>query len=189
MNISKLVPAFYFYPRSPCGERPIISKIDTRRSVFLSTLSLRRATCGCSARCRYWGYFYPRSPCGERLVNGGGLLSCFDISIHALLAESDAWHRFTMRRDFISIHALLAESDLTDDVSTGGKIISIHALLAESDTLAGLWVLSTRIFLSTLSLRRATTEGSICLDSSELFLSTLSLRRATESAPNRPEEQ
>ena len=34
----------------------------------------------------------------------------------------------------ISIHALLAESDsLTDDVSTGGKIISIHALLAESD--------------------------------------------------------
>ena len=35
------------------------------------------------------GDFYPRSPCGER----------------------HAWHRFTMRRDFISIHALLAESD------------------------------------------------------------------------------
>ena len=34
--------------------------------------------------------------------------------------------------------------------------ISIHALLAESDTLGGLWVLSTLIFLSTLSLRRAT---------------------------------
>ena len=34
--------------------------------------------------------------------------------------------------------------------------ISIHALLAESDILGALWVLSTQIFLSTLSLRRAT---------------------------------
>ena len=34
--------------------------------------------------------------------------------------------------------------------------ISIHALLAESDILGALWVLSIQIFLSTLSLRRAT---------------------------------
>ena len=55
--------------------------------------------------------FYPRSPCGERLVNGGGLLSFFDISIHALLAESDAAGRFCYLDNIISIHALLAESD------------------------------------------------------------------------------
>ena len=37
----------------------------------------------------------------------------------------------------ISIHALLAESDYTDLNSAYGALISIHALLAESD----LWVL------------------------------------------------
>ena len=58
--------------------------------LFLSTLSLRRAT--------YWfgvfvvgrSHFYPRSPCGERLFRQN--YECFEwiISIHALLAESDS---------------------------------------------------------------------------------------------------
>ena len=58
--------ARYFYPRSPCGERliDIINNIINR--IFLSTLSLRRAT---NARPE------TRQPCA--------------ISIHALLAESD----------------------------------------------------------------------------------------------------
>ena len=34
----------YFYPRSPCGERRHLSKFNTSQRVFLSTLSLRRAT-------------------------------------------------------------------------------------------------------------------------------------------------
>ena len=58
-----------------------------------------------------------------------------DISIHALLAESDVFllRKITITVD-ISIHALLAESDvfllrkITITVD-----ISIHALLAESD--------------------------------------------------------
>ena len=33
--------------------------------------------------------FYPRSPCGERQLSEVFLVSAFDISIHALLAESD----------------------------------------------------------------------------------------------------
>ena len=33
--------------------------------------------------------FYPRSPCGERLHYDNYNLHCVDISIHALLAESD----------------------------------------------------------------------------------------------------
>ena len=56
--------------------------------------------------------------------------------------------------------------------------ISIHALLAESDILGALWVLSIQIFLSTLSLRRATIVSSALL-AIHTFLSTLSLRRAT----------
>ena len=34
-------------------------------------------------------HFYPRSPCGERLHYDNYNLHCVDISIHALLAESD----------------------------------------------------------------------------------------------------
>ena len=34
----------YFYPRSPCGERPNIMDPNTAAKAFLSTLSLRRAT-------------------------------------------------------------------------------------------------------------------------------------------------
>ena len=35
---------FYFYPRSPCGERHMCFSGKTRIPLFLSTLSLRRAT-------------------------------------------------------------------------------------------------------------------------------------------------
>ena len=62
----------YFYPRSPCGERHTIILPHQPQKVFLSTLSLRRATGG-----RVW---QPHRLC---------------ISIHALLAESDLWHRTT----------------------------------------------------------------------------------------------
>ena len=57
----------------------------------------------------------------------------------------------------ISIHALLAESD--HSAPDGGRTrdtISIHALLAESDTVFFLWAWMGGLFLSTLSLRRAT---------------------------------
>ena len=55
-----------FYPRSPCGERQMLGRCSAKLQKFLSTLSLRRATA------RGWiadsanRNFYPRSPCGER---------------------------------------------------------------------------------------------------------------------------
>ena len=58
--------------------------------VFLSTLSLRRAT----AQPFPWRaavlHFYPRSPCGERHDIIALCRAGYTISIHALLAESDA---------------------------------------------------------------------------------------------------
>ena len=80
-----------FYPRSPCGERhskcqclPEYTQISIHALLaesdglgfrhfcddvsFLSTLSLRRATCKKSFRSLDTGHFYPRSPCGERRV-------------------------------------------------------------------------------------------------------------------------
>ena len=79
----------------------------------------------------------------------------------------------------ISIHALLAESDSPIDVLAVSAIpISIHALLAESDSSNPVCIVITIIFLSTLSLRRAT-PFDVIRPAIDVFLSTLSLRRAT----------
>ena len=56
----------------------------------------------------------------------------------------------------ISIHALLAESDALRVVDQGGHAISIHALLAESDRRIQDLGILVIVFLSTLSSRRAT---------------------------------
>ena len=137
---------------------PIISSATSCRWLFLSTLSLRRATCApvaaighrlrisihallaesdrrpCFSR-SFLSNFYPRSPCGERRMYAAHWRSFFFISIHALLAESDC---------------------SSDSFNVYFSIISIHALLAESDVVAVVVILSTGKFLSTLSLRRAT---------------------------------
>ena len=66
---------------------------DITREKFLSTLSLRRATtCYCSGSliCN----FYPRSPCGERRDYTRKGIGRLDISIHALLAESDIMYMY-----------------------------------------------------------------------------------------------
>ena len=101
-----------FYPRSPCGERPdmevsyskgikisihaLLAESDNISHFFKPNKSnfYPRSPCGERPR-RHRGndrcpiHFYPRSPCGERLA--GDVWACRwpDISIHALLAESD----------------------------------------------------------------------------------------------------
>ena len=127
--------AMDFYPRSPCGERlphgniclailhisihallaesdrGNLAYVDCQQS-FLSTLSLRRATCIL-----------------RNCAHG------FHISIHALLAESDqpAHSPRLMHREFLSTLSLrraTLHSNMSLDAYTH---ISIHALLAESD--------------------------------------------------------
>ena len=58
-------------------------------------------------------------------------------------------------------------------------LISIHALLAESDRKFGFTHTAHELFLSTLSLRRATNGEQHTQREHQKFLSTLSLRRAT----------
>ena len=60
---------------------------------FLSTLSLRRATNCPRVMVSPTLYFYPRSPCGERRAGYGHVAGGHQISIHALLAESDVPRR------------------------------------------------------------------------------------------------
>ena len=78
--------------------------------------------------------FYPRSPCGERRTKGDEIQALLQISIHALLAESDLPRLTLVKRLGISIHALLAESDSVSFIVFPFQLQ----------------------FLSTLSLRRAT---------------------------------
>ena len=104
----------HFYPRSPCGERPLASGINPDQSGFLSTLSLRRATVRHRSSPRLKKYFYPRSPCGERLHYDNYNLHCVEISIHALLAESDMIREPTAGRDnkFLSTLSLRRATNL-----------------------------------------------------------------------------
>ena len=69
----------------------------------------------------------------------------------------------------ISIHALLAESDFRQNYECFQWIISIHALLAESDSCTAETDITLIGFLSTLSLRRAT--HSLNLPSSPIDIS------------------
>ena len=105
------LPRSYFYPRSPCGERRGSVVGSWPRKIFLSTLSLRRATSRASAFTNF----------------------CL-ISIHALLAESDggsvvgSWPR----KIFLSTLSL-RRATLAPKQNPTEQRISIHALLAESD--------------------------------------------------------
>ena len=110
-----------FYPRSPCGERLDRWLAGLKGTLFLSTLSLRRATQRITSRRNGRINFYPRSPCGERRQVKQTCRAETSISIHALLAESDRLGLLGWLRTLISIHALLAESDkslLTSVVSS-----------------------------------------------------------------------
>ena len=146
----------YFYPRSPCGERrfhfnagqhicvisihALLAESDLnfhhRRPCcfqFLSTLSLRRATCGavwgrcapqisihallaesdCFCLCHLPapGNFYPRSPCGERPIEENLNNQNTYFYPRSPCGERHQRNRIRCQNRIISIHALLAESD------------------------------------------------------------------------------
>ena len=117
------------------AESDVIKKAITfHPPVFLSTLSLRRATIQLEFNSLESKHFYPRSPCGERPCMTDGSI-CFDsISIHALLAESDSLH---------SINYMI-HTHFYPRSPCGERQPALYQLY---DTYA---------FLSTLSLRRAT---------------------------------
>ena len=146
----------YFYPRSPCGERLAYFQPHALSVLFLSTLSLRRATRFQCGAIQHNKDFYPRSPCGERRGLQPKAPTGPKISIHALLAESDRHYYYICnnRRAFLSTlslrratlmkertinwHQFLSTLSLRRATRSAapwqaGCRISIHALLAESD--------------------------------------------------------
>ena len=148
--------------------------------------------------------FYPRSPCGERPSKLAKTSRTENISIHALLAESDkrckmkknnktaflstlSLRRATVSSTIFSI-ALVFLSTLSLRRATGqtgqgvdGSGISIHALLAESDLYCpyGTTVSSISIHALLAESDHLQLYYTILI---HIFLSTLSLRRATCSS-------
>ena len=146
--------------------------------------------------------FYPRSPCGERPPPTERTLLLFWISIHALLAESDA-HALSVtgsESQFLSTLSLrrataalsggtLSDVDFYPRSPCGERPgrhqkqdgifgISIHALLAESDGIKGYHSKGLQNFYP----RSPCGERpriALMVGNPPAFLSTLSLRRAT----------
>ena len=189
-----------FYPRSPYGERLDGSKSSIEEVSFLSTLSLRRAT--------YWSCVpvVGRSFLSHALLTESDVLLFWAcniapaISIHALLTESD---RNTSRpmacRSYFYPRSPYGERLPAFSYSRpltyfyprspyGERLQRPQAFrpsqhfyprspYGERPSCAASAGSRLR-FLSTLSLRRATTDLVMC-SSPASFLSTLSLRRAT----------
>ena len=123
-----------FYPRSPCGERPFLRNIIPSSKIFLSTLSLRRATCPFAEAVPAMTFLSTlslrRATGIRRLLHGSE-----SISIHALLAESDLDELCRM----MGIKHFYPRSPCGERLAfrvfkSNCFSISIHALLAESDT-------------------------------------------------------
>ena len=79
----------YFYPRPLRGGRPARPALWTRRIIFLSTPSARRATSSTSACAFARVNFYPRPLRGGRQLRQHKLRGGYGISIHALCEEGD----------------------------------------------------------------------------------------------------
>ena len=83
-----------FYPRSPCGERPVPQQENGQAATISIHALLAESDLWSSKTGRHFQYFYPRSPCGERPEYLQYLSVSAGISIHALLAESDFGRAF-----------------------------------------------------------------------------------------------
>ena len=125
---------FYnFYPRSPCGERLSVVFLLLGAGVFLSTLSLRRATASTRIDTDNNSDFYPRSPCGERPTMAGvGTTTSPFLSTLSLRRATALHRRKSLYQGFLSTLSLRRAT--CGNAGIGSPItISIHALLAESD--------------------------------------------------------
>ena len=130
----------YFYPRSPCGERPMTHMLRFCVLIFLSTLSLRRATGRFRAIHNAQIFLSTLSLRRATVHYDNYNLHCV-ISIHALLAESDSRTK-SITTEICNFYprSPCGERRVHYDNYNLHCVISIHALLAESDVLGFAWL-------------------------------------------------
>ena len=108
---SRSAAGAYFYPRSPCGERPLVTTHAQFCDQFLSTLSLRRATETIRKTQRPYVFLSTlslRRATSKRRLPSSCRLFLSTLSLRRATVSS---HDAGKHRRPISIHALLAESD------------------------------------------------------------------------------
>ena len=106
----RAVRGVYFYPRSPCGERLRLLTLMLLPCIFLSTLSLRRATL--AARDGLTNAIFLSTLSLRRATGYPGGKACAGLFLSTLsLRRATQGTRSFCGRLAISIHALLAESD------------------------------------------------------------------------------
>ena len=149
---------------------------------FLSTLSLRRATASVfliGSRSQFLSTLSLRRATRTGLTCGDGR----NISIHALLAESDKLvnvHNNPTTKFLSTLSLRRATRLMKERTINWHQFLSTLSLRRATFTVAYLGKRDIR-FLSTLSLRRATPRLSRVVPT-PIFLSTLSLRRATTTS-------
>ena len=170
---------FYFYPRSPCGERRVtVLGIQHRVGISIHAL-LAESDPQISIKLTFDINFYPRSPCGERPIMDNIVFMPGQFLSTLSLRRATNAPRFTptASRNFYprspcgerpDKHARQPTQPNFYPRSPCGERrvtvlgiqhragISIHALLAESDPTDQHQAYLRYQFLSTLSLRRAT---------------------------------
>ena len=146
----------YFYPRSPCGERQPTPGRDDENNVFLSTLSLRRATSGHDT--------------------GGRIRQRFLSTLSLRRATCVCW-MVPSRLLFLSTLSLRRATGGTESIAAEVSHFYPRSPCGERQPTPGRDD-ENNVFLSTLSLRRATKSNKLA-EQKLVFLSTLSLRRAT----------
>ena len=154
-----MLTLIHFYPRSPCGERPVklfrqnyecfisihallaesdlTSVVSSAGTTGISIHALLAESDGSLIMIGGFGAdFYPRSPCGERLR----VLEC-TYNAHVGFLSTLSLRRATisalwmaLNRPYFYPRSPCGERPGKGQSSGAGISISIHALLAESDT-------------------------------------------------------
>ena len=136
---------------------------DNSRIRFLSTLSLRRATSSRIKSSSITIYFYPRSPCGERHIMCSGYIASSLFLSTLSLRRATWWAVLTPMEVMISIHALLAESDLQERFKPCRSTHFYPRSPCGERHFSHIQADNPLLFLSTLSLRRATNQPTAYL--------------------------
>ena len=154
--------ALDFYPRSPCGERPLANKAPFEKfEDFYPRSPCGERLQGFLLARGHRSHFYPRSPCGERQTHlQQDYTTRLFLSTLSLRRATNGIRLIVHIGGFLSTLSLRrATARRASRQQPAG--ISIHALLAESDPDFRRYIGSNIPFLSTLSLRRATIDDLI----------------------------
>ena len=191
----------YFYPRSPCGERPsytsaacgriaisihaLLAESDgtVRRRGSLFLISIHALLAESDLRFHHFRFlvkhFYPRSPCGERLTILVTCLASKNFYPRSPCGERHLSQSMSPRYFTISIHALLAESDVRVEIATP-EFKNFYPRSPCGERHHGHCAFGHAVDISIHALLAESDPAALSPRPAALrFLSTLSLRRAT----------